>query len=315
MEKRIKFSIIVPTYNRAQLIARSIKSVINQTYKDFELIVIDDGSVDNTLEIINLFSDHRLVYKRLPENRGCNAARNLGLDLTRGEYIVFLDSDDELLTDALENFHNIWSQVKDNKIGNVVTRCIDSKNKLKMGYLEKDNLILQYQDIVCRKKAWGEFLSCWRSDIIEKMRFPEKISTQDSIFWFRLAKKCDFLYRDIITKIYYRDSILNLSSIERQIKNAPKLAKGVEILLDEHAETWKRLCPDCYITHLKSAAFFNLLAGNKRHSRKWTKKIILQETFILLGWGLYLLSFFPHTMIIILIKLRKEIIGTNRSLR
>ena len=94
-------SVIIPTYNRAHLIKRSVDSVLNQTYKNLELIIVDDGSTDNTKEIIDSINDNRIVYVK-QENQGASAARNTGIDLAKGRYISFQDSDDVWLLDKLE---------------------------------------------------------------------------------------------------------------------------------------------------------------------------------------------------------------------
>ena len=97
------FSVIIPTYNRAHVITRSIESLIAQTESDFELIVVDDGSVDNTATVLNAFSDSRIHYHRI-ENSGVCAARNYGAKLAKGNYLAFLDSDDWVTTAWLNNF-------------------------------------------------------------------------------------------------------------------------------------------------------------------------------------------------------------------
>jgi len=94
-------SIVIPTYNRANLISMSIESVLNQTYKNFELIIVDDCSTDNTQEVISNFKDPRIRYIRHDQNLGGSAARNLGIKMARGEYIAFQDSDDEWLPEKL----------------------------------------------------------------------------------------------------------------------------------------------------------------------------------------------------------------------
>lgn len=94
-------SVIVPTYNRAHLIGDSIKSVLAQTYSDFELVIVDDGSKDNTAEVIAAFSDPRIRYIYQP-NRGRSNARNHALSLATGKYITFLDSDDLYCPDKIK---------------------------------------------------------------------------------------------------------------------------------------------------------------------------------------------------------------------
>ena len=87
-------SVIIPTYNRADLIRETIDSVLSQTYPEFEILICDDGSTDNTQEIINSYNDSRIKYL-YQKNSGLPAkARNLGLQVAKGSYIAFVDSDD-----------------------------------------------------------------------------------------------------------------------------------------------------------------------------------------------------------------------------
>jgi glycosyltransferase involved in cell wall biosynthesis len=89
-----KVSIIMPAYNTEKFIGASIESVLNQTYKDFELIIVDDGSEDSTASIVKHYGDSRIVYFKNDANLGLAGARNIGLSLAKGEYIAWLDSDD-----------------------------------------------------------------------------------------------------------------------------------------------------------------------------------------------------------------------------
>lgn len=77
-------SVVIPTYNRAHLLGRAIQSVLNQTYHDFEIIVVDDGSTDNTEKVVKSFNDPRIHYIRHDQNRGGSAARNTGIKMARG---------------------------------------------------------------------------------------------------------------------------------------------------------------------------------------------------------------------------------------
>lgn len=95
-------SVIIPSYNRGYCISRSVSSVLNQSYSDIELIIVDDGSVDDTEDVIRELQDERIRYIRLPENKGVSNARNIGMSMARGEYIAFQDSDDYWLPNKLE---------------------------------------------------------------------------------------------------------------------------------------------------------------------------------------------------------------------
>ena len=110
-EKPLTVSVVIPTYNRAHLVGRAIQSVLNQTYQDFEIIVVDDASTDNTEEVVKSFNDPRIRYVRHDQNRGGSAARNTGIKTALGEYIAFQDSDDEWLPEKLEKQMRVFENV------------------------------------------------------------------------------------------------------------------------------------------------------------------------------------------------------------
>lgn len=106
--ENIKVSVIVPVFNTSQYISKTLDSLINQDFEDFELIIIDDGSTDNSLEIINNKLEnsdipHKIIHQ---ENAGVSVARNRGIDESVGEYIVFVDGDDYITNNHLSNLYN-----------------------------------------------------------------------------------------------------------------------------------------------------------------------------------------------------------------
>jgi len=116
-----KVSVIIPTYNRAQYLSEALDSVFSQTYQDFEIIVVDDGSIDNTNEIIKTYADKypvkiKYFYQR---NTGTGAARNRGINEAEGDYIAFLDSDDLWLKEKLK----IQVDILDNNLEVALTYC------------------------------------------------------------------------------------------------------------------------------------------------------------------------------------------------
>ena len=95
-----KVSVIIPTYQHAHFVGQAVESVLAQTYKDYEIIVVDDGSTDNTCEVLAEFGDRITVIYQ--ENRGLSAARNTGIRASKGQYVAFLDADDIWLPEKLE---------------------------------------------------------------------------------------------------------------------------------------------------------------------------------------------------------------------
>ena len=107
-------SVVIPVYNRAELVSRAIDSVLGQSYQNLEIIAIDDHSPDNTEEIVRGIKDERIRYHRHACNQGGSAARNTGINLATGEYIAFLDSDDVWLPSKLElQLQTIWKNAQD----------------------------------------------------------------------------------------------------------------------------------------------------------------------------------------------------------
>ena len=106
----ILFSVIVPTYNRESFIVKTIQSLLSQTYLNFELIIIDDGSTDNTEQVVKKIQDKRIkYYKKKNAERG--AARNYGTNKAKGGYIIFLDSDDLLYSKYLEEANSFIKKI------------------------------------------------------------------------------------------------------------------------------------------------------------------------------------------------------------
>ncbi len=101
----MRFSIIIPTYNRAAFLPKAIESVLSQTFTDWELIIVDDGSTDNTKDVVSQYSDSRITYI-YQKNAERSAARNNGITHSVGEYVLFLDSDDYYLSNFLEDLNS-----------------------------------------------------------------------------------------------------------------------------------------------------------------------------------------------------------------
>jgi glycosyltransferase involved in cell wall biosynthesis len=120
-------SVVIPCYNHAQFLAQAIESVLAQSYSNFEIIVVDDGSTDNTEEVATRYSSVRYVYQ---ENAGLSSARNVGLQQSRGEFLVFLDADDRLLPHALETGVSCIQQHPECAFVSGYCRVIDSNGAI-----------------------------------------------------------------------------------------------------------------------------------------------------------------------------------------
>lgn len=129
-----KISVIIPTYNYAEFISACIDSVINQTYQDHEIIVVDDGSNDNTKEVIKKYNDKILYFFK--ENGGPSSARNYGIEKATGDYVCFLDADDVFLPKKLEFQAAYINEHKSENIGLLYSDyyCVSRKLKITQYY-------------------------------------------------------------------------------------------------------------------------------------------------------------------------------------
>src|SRR2546425_3760931 len=114
-DRPIAFSIVLPTFNRSRLLSRAIDSVLRQDCRNWELIVVNDGSTDKTREVMRSYADDRITYIEHQTNLGMNAALNTGFQRARGKYVAKLDDDDELANFAIGTALSAWKKLGDSK--------------------------------------------------------------------------------------------------------------------------------------------------------------------------------------------------------
>lgn len=174
-------SVIIPAYNAEQYLGRCLESVLNQTYRDFELLLIDDGSTDATPIIARKFSDvdERIKYTR-KKNGGSASARNLALTLAQGEYIAFVDADDCVHPDYLETLLNTLLRTHTD-----ICQCdyieVENGQEIKNDQLSSDAGISVYTNIeflkqFCEKRTYLRTAVLWnklyRKELFDELTFP-----------------------------------------------------------------------------------------------------------------------------------------------
>jgi glycosyltransferase involved in cell wall biosynthesis len=189
-----KVSVIIPTYNRGYIVGEAIESVLSQTFDDFEIMVVDDGSTDNTRNVVNFINDNRIKYF-YKNNGGVSSARNMGLDKAAGEYIAFLDSDD------------LWPE---NYLQTMVTH-LQTKPEYGAAYcattLQKpDGQIIKYDNFGrCKSGQITRYLfknsviwpsvAVLRKEAVNSMFFDELLTNaEDSDFFLRVSVQTKFLF-------------------------------------------------------------------------------------------------------------------------
>ena len=189
------YSIIIPVYNGEKYIKYALDSCVNQSYNDIEIIVIDDGSTDKTSEIVKQYQEkHNNLLLIEQENAGVSCARNKGLENASGEWICFLDADDELFTDAVESLLVI-SRMHNADI--VVGNHITISNRKKENMVEHSNKIVIWENneglekyLVDAPELYSACGKLYSSAIIKEIRFAEGHKVhEDSFFNFLCCLK------------------------------------------------------------------------------------------------------------------------------
>lgn len=212
-------SIIIPIYNVERYLSQCLESVINQTYKELEIICINDGSPDNSLKILEKFQKKDNRIKLITQkNQGLAGARNTGINNATGEFIFFLDSDDWLPLNAIELLYNKQkNEDADIVIGGRNTITLKKENKFFPKSYEKnlkfkEYIMRSFKDKSFRAVAWGKL---YKKDIIKKYRlyFPKGLLYEDLLFLMRYlyySKKITVLSECVYNYRYDRkDSIIN----------------------------------------------------------------------------------------------------------
>lgn len=236
MSKNPTVSVIIPTYNRAHLIGRAVQSVLAQTYKDFEIIVVDDGSTDNTEEVVKNFGNSRIRCARHGENKGAAAARNTGIKIARGSYIAFLDSDDEWLPEKLEKQVRVFGKAS-LEVGVIYTGCWRMEGDRKT-YTPSPKII-QKQGNIHRLLLEGSLFvtstaMVRRECLLRVGVFDEHLLRhQDWELWIRISKYYYFRCIDEPLVIsYYCEKGVH--------RNPSALIRARKVILEKHFQDLKR---------------------------------------------------------------------------
>lgn len=213
------FSVIIPLYNKEKHIKNTLKSVLHQTFTNYEIVIINDGSTDNSESVVKNFTDPRIKYFN-QENQGASQTRNNGIKYAIGKYYALLDADDLWFPNHLENFKKSISKYSTHLIFcNNYRLYFSSKNtrNASFSYLPKEE-----EDIVVIKNYFRSSLHdsianstaiCLHHSIFEKGYFfdPTIPSGQDTVLWIQLAINFEYIFNKTITSEYNKSITNSLS--------------------------------------------------------------------------------------------------------
>ena len=290
--KKPTVSIIIPTYDRARWLKKSIESVLNQTYQDFELIIVDDSSTDNTPEVVKSFKDKRVRYfqqtKRFPiKSQGAAAARNIGIKKSRGKFIAFNDDDDLWRKRKLEKQITAFEKAGE-KTGLVYSKIVRIKGKEKF-FIPKEKNVKKEGD-VHRDLFLENWIVTLPSALVKKEVF-EKIGLFDENFpryqdwelWLRVSKDYDFKYLPEVLV----DSFILTEGIHRSDK---ALLKATELIFKKHKKeiekddevlaAWQFRLGDLYYHQQKMETARNFFVQALKNSFSFKYCRAIMKTFL-----------------------------------
>ena len=234
-------SIVTPTYNRAHLLPRAWASIARQTETRLEWIVVDDGSTDNTRQVVLAFNDPRIHYI-YQHNQGENEARNRGGLEVRGDYVVYLDSDDEVLNET--TLAEMLSEIRATRpeIAWVAFTVVDQEGRTDLSHVSANRIEANYIDTVCGNVFRGDFFRIYKKDVVQMAPWPPYRGLEGLRHW-RLARQRPGLVVNRPAYIYYRDVDDQLTGAASAIRRAGDMAAAIGELIVDHKVAWEQHCP------------------------------------------------------------------------
>lgn len=265
-------TVVIPLYNKAPHIARAINSVLSQTFRDFEIIVVDDGSTDNGAEIVQGFGDIRIRLIR-QENLGVSAARNRGIEDAKAELIAFLDADDEWLPRFIETILRLRTLFPDAGLygtayevhfpGSIVHRvyCKNAGERILSSYFGE---LVKYGNLIFNSSSFA----APKQVFIRVGGYPKGVNwNEDGVLWGKIALQFSIAYSPQICSIYHRysinSSIMNTTYVENPFLNYISTIPNDELCQRADIEALKEYCD---LTRLATISH-NIYCGHGKRAR------------------------------------------------
>lgn len=251
-------SIIVPVYNVEKYLERCIESILSQTYKNFELIIINDGSSDKSIDICEKYKaiDSRIIFIN-QSNKGVSAARNVGLDIAKGDYVAFVDSDDYIENDMYEILINsIEGNNADISVcGFYELRPNNKRNEL---FIKKESFIMKSEDCInkffeenyIKDLMYAPWNKLFKRKVIGDIRFNEKLSMgEDILFIFECLGNCNSIFFNNKSKynyIYRENSAMRAEFSEKRFDYIKAFDYMEKICLERYPNLIKSVKKQCF---------------------------------------------------------------------
>lgn len=259
-------SVIMASYNRADTLQRAVDSVLQQSYRDWELIIVDDGSTDTTSEVLQSLDDSRIRIYRHRQNLGMHAAKNTGLDHIRGEWFTTLDADDEMMPEALEALLGCAERTGATAL---TCNCVDTTTGRFSGIgPTADGWLTPEQTARCRGDFWG----MTRTSLLGDLRFDERVPNHQAPVWIKINRKARRYYLHRALAIIHTEGADRITRTARTTGLRRKAATYIYLGEDtEYLCELKQVDPDGYrhmIMRVWAARILRPLLGSLSRSTR-----------------------------------------------
>jgi glycosyltransferase involved in cell wall biosynthesis len=281
-------SIIVPCYNQAQYLDESLQSVLDQTYTNWECIIVNDGSPDNTEEVAKKWvkKDSRFLYLH-KENGGLSSARNAGLEIARGEYIQFLDSDDWIATTKLELSINLLMVAIDNNVKIAISNFGRFIDKIDEPLLEYSSLKEEYFNFESLLYEWDETFAIpihcglFEKTLFQNFKFPESLKAkEDWVMWVSLFyKDCHAIHINKTLALYR----INPNGITRKDMTQDIIKAYNFFRLIISVDEFNKLSETLFLRYIQSASYLKSSLNNVQNSNRYKVGNIIKKSLRKLG--------------------------------
>lgn len=291
------FTIVTPTFNSSKFIHRVYESAAAQTFRQFEWLVIDDASQDDTLEVLRRYqktAGFPISIIAKPVNRGLLDSYNLGIAAAKGEFFVGMGHDDSFRNDSLQFFHEAWSalpQQERHRYCGLTVQCCDETGRVAESF-PANGMDSNFLEMYFRHKRRAEQWSIFRLEVLRQFHFPAQYRMGEGAFvWFPMGERYQSRYFNVPLRIYHRDNPNSLTNSQDPKKYA-----------NEMAEIYRRMFG--YTTRFAARNPIALCLHGARYLRfSWHKGESLGDTWRAMppGWRWMAVPCWPIAAVMILL--------------
>ena len=264
---------------------------MKQQYPKIELVIVNDGSTDNTKEVVRSYADERVVYLEHHKNMGLNAAINTGFRKAKGKYVAKLDDDDELAEYAINTAIDTFKSVRGSNIGLLFFNCMDVEVKSMSGKYLPSQKVIKYEDLL-RGSLQGDYWAVVDSSVLHPYEMlDENLWGGMGSLWLRVLLRCDAYYLPKTVYFTYRQhEMKRLTNFSSSRENWQRHEDTTASLLAEFGKDMMLVSPETYARYIRILAFYQLM--NRKFDRARSNLILsLRTNMSLSASALLVLSF------------------------